>query len=355
MNSVVTWFKQLGFKENPLDVRPNPDLIGLEAQEKQVINHILKEEICFLNGLTGSGKTSLLAKIQKTLKGHKFIYLDAQDLPPDFNLEQELMKKRNFFDRISLRRFPKQKPVLIIDEFQDTDKNIVLEARSKWENPNDKKIKSIVFAQISKQLKNVTPSFKERLGNRIVVLPTLDDDDMKEILRRRLYNKKTGINYYSKLHNEAINLLVACADGNPRRLLEYTDMIFDFHHNKFSNNNPIYKKPNYLVTYFGAKEILALNKVNVDAYKYLEKKAGKKRIGMFEKTFDEQERKYLIYLMTGPKTYDEVARHFRKPKKEVLKVMKRLWDKDAIVDAGRKDRKKRVQASPHVKRLSVKV
>ena len=74
--------------------------VKLENEEKQLKNHIMKEEICFLNGLTGSGKTSLLMRIQKEMKRHRFVYLDAHDLPKDFNLEQELLKKKGFFDRI---------------------------------------------------------------------------------------------------------------------------------------------------------------------------------------------------------------------------------------------------------------
>jgi len=97
----MVWFQALGFKENPLDLRPDPRLVGLEVQEALLKNHILKEDICFLNGLTGSGKTSLLKKIQKDMKGHAFIYLDAQDLPRNFNLEEEIKGKKSIPIRCS--------------------------------------------------------------------------------------------------------------------------------------------------------------------------------------------------------------------------------------------------------------
>lgn len=83
----LTWYEKLGFDENPLDSRPNPNLVGLDEEEERLKNYILKSEICFLNGLTGSGKTSLLMKTQNQLKGYKFIYLDANDLPRDFNID----------------------------------------------------------------------------------------------------------------------------------------------------------------------------------------------------------------------------------------------------------------------------
>ena|GEM_PF-976442 len=348
------WYEQLGFKTNPLDVRPNPALLGLERQEEQLVNHILKGEICFLNGLTGSGKSSMLMRLKKNLKNHKFVYLDAQELPKNFNLEEELKKKRSFFDMLRLRKHPTKTPVLIIDEFQATDPDLVLAARAKWENPDNKKIKSIVVAQISKYLKNVTPAFKERLGSRTIILPTLDDAEMKEVLKLRLAGKR-GVNYFNKLHNEAINLIVAAADGNPRKLLEYTDMIFDFHYRKFKHNNPLLVNKTYLVTYWGAKEILELKNVNVNAYVYLEKEDKKRKIQAFEKRFNKQQRDWLVYLMTGSKTINEIARHFRISKSTAFAKLKELKDKGAIVKAGKKRRKQLWQASPHVKRLRVRV
>lgn len=344
----MVWFKKLGFSSNPLDLRPNPDLVGLEVQEALLKNHIEKEEICFLNGLTGSGKTSLLKKIQLSMKNYAFIYLDAQDLPSNFSLRDAVKGKRNFLDKITLKEWPRKRPVLIIDEFQETDKNLILEARGKWEN--DKRIKSIIICQISKSLKNVTPAFKERLGNRHVTLRTLDDDEMKEIIKRRL--KLGKINYYNKLEDEAVNLLVEISDGNPRRLLEYTDLLFDFHHRKFEKINPL-TKDEYKITYWGAKEILSLNKINVEQYEYKKKGKKKRKTEMFERMFNKEHQKVLKYLMTGPKTIDEFADFFKISKNKASKILNELKKKRAVVNAGKRERKLLWQTAQHVKRLTV--
>lgn len=348
----MVWYAQLGFKENPLDIRPHHDLVGLDYEEEILRDFIRKGELCFLTGLTGSGKSSMLKRIQHTLPSHQFVYLDAQDLPRGFNLERELRRKRSFFDRIRLRNFPSKTPVLLIDEFQDTDQRLVLEARAKWERSEDRRIQAIVIAQIERVLKNVTPAFKERLGNRVIELRTLDSDEMREMVRRRL--KRGRRSFAGKIDEQAMRLLTACADGNPRRLLEYTEMLFDFHHNKFKENNPILLNPDYTINYYAAKEILALNSVNVAAYDEPERKVVR-GTAAFNRRYTEPERKLLLYLMTGPKTYAEMARHLRVPEKEVRKRVHKLREKEAIVSAGRRGKHGVYEAAPKVKRLRVRV
>ena len=349
----MTWYSELDFKENPLDVRPNPNLIGLDQEESKLRNHIEKGEICFINGLTGAGKSSMLKRIQETMKGYSFIYLDAQDLPDSFSIEEELTKKRSFFDKITLKKYPTKIPVLIIDEFQDTDKNIVLEARSKWENPNERKIHAVVIAQIEQHLKNVTPSFKERLGNRLIKLPTLSDDEMREVLKIRL--KQKDKNYYDKLHSEAINLLVTVADGNPRRLLEYTDAIFDFHYTKFKDKNPIKNINSYLVTYYAAKEILEHHDVNVKAYTYLDPKEKTRKVEKFNKKFSKDEREVILYMLTSPRTEVDIVKHTKFNKTKVTRIIKVLKRKHAVESAGKRGKKQLLKATEHVKRLTVRV
>jgi len=356
----MTWFKQLKFKTNPLDVRPNSNLVGLETPETRLKNHILKEEICFLNGLTGSGKTSLLMKLQKDMKKHKFIYLDAHDLPQNFNLQQELKNKKGFFDKLWLRNYPKKTPVLIIDEFQATDPNLVLEARAKWEDPNNKRIRSIVVSQISKHLKNVTPSFKERLGSRLVVLDTLDEDELKQILKIRLVKRKK--NYADKFSDEALSFLVRCSGGNPRRLLEYADEVFDFHHRKFKDRNPLLLK-NYMISYHGTREILGLGKVHVEGFEHLDERKSVIRdtiqmtngVDLLNKKYNQLELKLLRYFKGNPKTIEQVARRFKVSESTASRYIRGLATKKALLIAGKKKNKKQWQISPQTKRLMVKV
>lgn len=349
--SELVWYKQLKFSKNPLDARPNPDLVGVEEQEDALHNFIKKGEVCFLNGLTGSGKTSTLHKIQKSLKGHSFIYLDAQDLPEDFNLEDELKSKRSFFDRITFRKNPRKKPILIIDEFQATDPNLILRARGKWETSGQRQIQSIIIAQISKVLHNVSDSFKERIGNRTIVMPTLDEDDMKEILNKRLYNSRTKVNYADKLSEKAKELIIACSGANPRRLLEYTDMIFDFHYRRFTKINPM-TRGTYSVNFHAAKEILSLHDVHVEGF-LDEKGGGTYRL---DNSYTNKEQDVLHYLIEqGASNADQIADSLSTSKSSVSRTLGSLRKKKAVLGAGKKRGKKMWQVSPQLKRMEVKV
>lgn len=355
----MPWYSEFGFRSNPLDVRPNPDLVGLEKQEKQLINHIRKEEICFLNGLTGSGKSSLLMKVQEALKGHKFIYLDAQELPAGFNLELELQKKKSFFDTITMRKFPRKKPVLIIDEFQATDPDLVLQARAGWENPVERKIKAIVIAQISKYLKNVTQSFKERLGSRTIVLEALDEDEMIDILRRRLHNPRDKVDYSEKIDDDALSFIVRCSGNNPRRMLEYVDELFDFHHNKFGDRNPLLKE-DYRISFYGAKEILGLDKVAVEGFVDSESSeaVSSKKLslpGRLKKTFSGVEIRILRMLEKKPCTISNISKQLKVSEGTASKYLASLKRKHGIVFAGKKGRQKLWQISPSIKRMMVRV
>ncbi|MBR9690469.1 AAA family ATPase [Candidatus Woesearchaeota archaeon] len=353
----MVWFKDFGFNENPLDIRPNALLVGLDDHEDRLKNHVLKEELCFINGLTGTGKSSLLEKIQKEMKDHKFIYLDAHDLPKDFNLEEELKKKRSFFDKITLKNFPSKKPVLIIDEFQDTDKSIVLQARSSWEKAANRKLKSIVIAQISKYLKNVTPSFKERIGNRTITLPSLDDDELKMMIKLRLSQTKKGRQLYTKLHEKALELLIYASGQNPRRLLEYTDMLFDFHKQKFKDLNPLTKK-DYKISYHAAKEILDVSGINLAGFDAVdeEKKKTTKAGDAFERYFNKDEKKILKFLLKkGPQTYTSLAMHTKISKKNLKKIVAQLKKKNGVRAAGREGRMFLWEVTPQTKRMTVKV
>ena len=354
-----TWYDRLEFDGNPLDVRPNPLLVGMAQEEERLINHILKGEICFLNGPTGSWKTSMLRRVQEKLKDHAFIYFNAEDLPKGFNLETELKKKRSFFDLLSFKKYPTKRPVLLIDEFQATDPNLVLEAKGKWEGQSG--VKSIVIAQISRRLENVSGSFRDRLGKRIINFRSLEAAEMRDILKTRLLNPRTGINYFDRLSEEVVNLLVDTADSNPRRLLEYTDILFDFHHSKFKEKNPLLQH-GYKISYYAARDIL-------EHYGVFREDELKKKITepeAFAQSLQEKDARVIAFtelesdvlralLDKDVAATHEIAKVLQKDKREVAGTIVALRKKKAVTYAGKKQGRKLWELAPNIKRQLVHV
>lgn len=385
----MTWFKELKFTTNPLDIRPNPNLIGLKEQEKEIINYILKEDICFVNGLTGSGKSSMLKRIQRILKNHEFVYLDAHDLPPKFSLEKELKKKRSFFDKLAFREFPKQKPVLIIDEFQSTDPRLILNARSKWEDPDKRIIKSIVVAQISRHLDNCSPSFKERIGSKIVEMRTLTNDELKEMLKRRLYCRKLDTNFAARFNDDALDLIVKSAGKNPRKVLEYAEIIFDYHHKKFGDMNPV-KRNDYVISPYVVKQVLEESNLYVESIKDMiankqkdfkqeqkqdevnksssvstvyyqptepeqqsEQRQGQKESVHSTQLSDGLEKEILKYINKEPRTVKDIAKQFNISNNHAKKELDILRKENHLVAKNKKGRMKLWEVAPETKRLLV--
>ena len=114
---------------------------------------------------------------------------------------------------------------------------------------------------------------------------------MTKVLEQRLCNQNTNINYYECISPQAVDFLVRIADGNVRRLLEFTDMIFDFHWRRFHENNPIAHKEEYKVTFPAAKEILSVNNINVDGYVGEMEKLEKKPAGKQEQVAAKQKQR----------------------------------------------------------------
>lgn len=354
----MTWYKELKFSKNPLDIRPNPNIIGLKEQEKKIIDHILKEDICFVNGLTGSGKTSMLLRVQRLMKNHEFIYLDAHDLPLNFRLESELKKKRSFFDRIALRDFPKDKPVLIIDEFQATDPRLILNARSKWENPDKRIIKSIVVSQISRHLDNCSDSFKERIGSKIVEMKPLSHEELKEMLKRRLFNKQANLNFAERFSEEALDVIVRSAGKNPRKVLEYAEQIFDYHHKRFKDLNPMRRK-DYTVSHHVVRQILSENDIYVEPASKMKKQQVISGAEL-EKNIKPSltlplglERNILDFINQEPRTIKDASKQFNISTGKAKKIMDGLKKANLLVPKGKKGRMKLWEVDAEVKRLLV--
>ena len=226
---VKQWYQKLGFKKYPLDPRSNPNLVAVDHIEKRLITYIQQGNMCLLCGLTGSGKTSMLQKIMssKDLRGFDFLFISADGIKKDKDINELVKQKMSILDRILFRK-PKNL-VILLDECQVASRNLTESIKSKWNevyNSGDKVVHSVVVSQIPSRLtSNFSGSFMDRLGKRVIRMKKLTAKELKEVLRIRLkLNDKK--NYVDKFEPKALDLLVRSCSGSVRQLLEYADSIF---------------------------------------------------------------------------------------------------------------------------------
>jgi energy-coupling factor transporter ATP-binding protein EcfA2 len=225
----MTWFSDLGFQKYPLDPRSNPDLIGVSDAEERLANYIAQGNMCLLCGFTGSGKTSMLKRIQQLpeLQKYRFVFISADGVKKNYLIEDAIKDKRSFVERFTF-----QKPrnlIILLDESHLANRILTESLKSKWNftYPNgEQMIHSVVVSQIEPRLgTNFSGSFIDRLGRRVVQMRRLKVEELKEVLATRLtHNDKNLVN---KFEDEGLTFLIKSADGSVRQLLEYTNAVLE--------------------------------------------------------------------------------------------------------------------------------
>ncbi|MDD5331291.1 MAG: ATP-binding protein [Candidatus Nanoarchaeia archaeon] len=206
------WYKRYGFRDNPFDIKFNPNLIGVEDQQKKLMDYVIGGNICFVTGESGTGKTSLLKWLELKIKSHTPVYIDCEGLDENFNFE-EYLKQHNTLFRSFFKEYPKN-IVLLLDEAQASKETLKGLLKLHWEN---RYIKSIVISQIPK-LDNFSKAFRSRIGERVVEMKPLTRRDAKDLLNSRIKGK----NLFTE---DGINYIFKRSGGVPRKFLETCERV----------------------------------------------------------------------------------------------------------------------------------
>ncbi len=174
------WWKKYGFSKNPLDIRPNEDLVGVDDIIKKVKDSIINGEIFLLYGPIGSGKTSLAFKIKRDLSDrYNIIYINGE-YERDKDLEEIIEK--NKYNKFLFFKFENKLPiVLILDEYYNFPEDVSKKLKYLYDN---RIVHSIMLIQPSPQIMNATLSFLNRLYRKIEMKFPPEDEILK------LINKK---------------------------------------------------------------------------------------------------------------------------------------------------------------------
>lgn len=328
----MTWYKELGFRNYPLDPRSNPNLIGVDKQEEELVNYITQGNMCLLCGFTGSGKTSMLRRIQKNpkLKGMQFVFISADGVDKQYQIDDAIKDSKSFVDMLLFRK--PRKIVVLLDESHLANRILTESIKSKWNYvyPNgDKMIQSVIVSQIDSQLgTNFSGSFIDRLGHRKVQMRRLEPEELVQVLRQRMHNGSR--NWADLFDEEGVLYLAKSADGSVRALLEYADVIY----RKLDEmpEKPLEKKG------FRIEKSTVFNLLQTSGLTVYDKsKDGAKH--KFTKILGNERLREAIDMFEklGAISAVNLAEKLDKHKKEALEIIQELMDHEALVESHRDD------------------
>lgn len=207
------WYKYYSWEENPFSIKPSTLMVGMDDEMRDLQEHLVGGNACLLTGSLGSGKTSLLKATKKLLSPrHRVVYLNAEKLPENFEIQPFLMKQRNLLERL-FRRQPRSL-IFMLDEGHMTSHEFKDELKVLFD---EGVILGLVVAQV-KPPYTFSDSLKHRVGSRVITLPPLADEHVVELV-----NVRTGGEH--PFHAEALKVISKHASYNPRRILEFCEAV----------------------------------------------------------------------------------------------------------------------------------
>ena len=211
------WFKKYGFFSNPFSIKPAPfdfKVIGQDKILEDLYYKVPNGNMAFIEGKFGNGKSTILKHLINKLRGErKVIYFACNRIDKDLDIEKLLIGKYGFWGRL-FKVHPKDMLVLL-DEAQDLTPENTQRIKYFFDQGN---IKSVVFTGVSYERCNLHESIKDRIGKDVLKLRELSDDEAILLIRNRI--GETNL-----MSDEIVKKLWKLSNKNPRRLLQYSDMV----------------------------------------------------------------------------------------------------------------------------------
>jgi len=205
------WFRQLGFYNNPFSIKPgvfHDEIFGNKELVDSALEKVKEGSVVFISGDFGSGKTSVLKRIIKRFGGKKqVVYYSCNRTENEIDFEELLKGKYGFFGRLFGKRSSNM--ILLLDEAQDLSKDDSLALVGCFNNSD---FKSIILVSKDYKLNGIAEDLKNLIGDNIVRLGDLTEDEAIDMIRRR-------IGYIKILSDDVVKYIFEKVDKNPRKML----------------------------------------------------------------------------------------------------------------------------------------
>ncbi|MBI3602447.1 MAG: AAA family ATPase [Candidatus Omnitrophica bacterium] len=240
----MSYFKVLGFEEEPFSTSPDPDFFYLSREHETALTNImielrLKRGLSVILGDVGTGKTTLSRKLIQELKEREDCIFHII-LDPSFENETLFLTSlvKNFEINVSypvatiidlrdaLRRFLFQKGVtedktvtLIIDEAQklSEDSLEILRLLLNYETNEFKLLQLVILGQLELYSKIINiANFLDRISFKLTLNP-LGFEETKEMIEFRI--RQAG--YKASMHiflDDGVKEIFQYSRGYPRRI-----------------------------------------------------------------------------------------------------------------------------------------
>ncbi|MEK6816997.1 MAG: AAA family ATPase, partial [Nanoarchaeota archaeon] len=203
-------YRQLGFHNNPFSIKPaafHDMLFGYEELVGRVVQAVGSNEVIFIEGPYGEGKTTMLKHILRHFGGHKkVVYFSVNRVESRLQI-RKLLNER--YGRLGVWFDIRPKDmVLLLDEASDINVNDV-EKLLKFKK--DGNFRSIVFVSQSYNPDNMPEELKGSI--KVFRLERLKDEDAVRIIRKR-------VGELPLLPDDMVKKIFAASNHNARELLK---------------------------------------------------------------------------------------------------------------------------------------
>jgi predicted AAA+ superfamily ATPase len=177
------WYRQLGFHNNPLSIKPGAFQDGLNGYKEmidEISYNILSNKNVFIQGEYGEGKTTILKKLINDFGGKKqVIYFSCNRIEKRINVKRLLNGRYGFWGKMFDLR--PRNMILLLDEAQALEKK---DYEKLLNYHNSGFFRAIVFVSQSYEADKVPPNMAKTI--KVVKLKGISEEDALKIIRKRV-------------------------------------------------------------------------------------------------------------------------------------------------------------------------
>ncbi len=206
------WYRKLGFHNNPFSIKPAAFHAEMVAYDLDYIyEKIDNAELLFIEGLYGSGKTTILKSIINNFRGkNKIIYFSFNN-GRNFDTKKLIDGANSFFRRISGLKV--RDIIMLLDEVNNMTKSHAKDILNFYQTGI---IQSIVFVDKDYNKISLPDDVQTYLNGNVIRTVDLSQDEAVDLVKSRLGD--IGL-----FPNKILKKIFDLADKNPRRYLAYCE------------------------------------------------------------------------------------------------------------------------------------